>query len=175
MKKSGRSPRLPGYDYSDPGIYFVTICTWEKETSLCSIRDGRVYLKPLGVLLQQEIHRTAELRDHVILDEYVIMPDHAHLLLEIVEDQNPRPAKIPDLRVDHDYERAFGQPTSRSLSSIIGTLKAAVTRVARRELPDCPDRIWQPKFHDRIIRTCRERHAVRRYIRRNPENWNPDT
>ena len=78
-----RSVRLQGYDYSQAGAYFVTICTWERGCLFGEIVDGEMRLNEYGCVVQNEWLKTADIRDKVELDYYVIMPNHFHGILVI--------------------------------------------------------------------------------------------
>jgi REP element-mobilizing transposase RayT len=77
-KQHRRSIRLAGYDYAQQGAYFVTICVHRKRPVFGSVENGAMWLNRYGRMVQEEWLRTAELRDGVILDEFVVMPNHFH-------------------------------------------------------------------------------------------------
>ena len=89
-KHQRRSIRLPEYDYTRTGEYFVTIVTRQREATLGKIRDGSVLLSPLGEIAREEWFRTAALRANVRLEaaEFVVMPNHVHGIVWIVGDDN---------------------------------------------------------------------------------------
>ena len=76
--KPHKSIRLKGYDYSRAGAYFVTICTHNKECLFCDVVNGNLALNDFGRMVDSEWLKTAEIRKNVILDGYVIMPNHFH-------------------------------------------------------------------------------------------------
>ncbi len=76
--------RLQSYDYASPGYYFVTICTKEKDHLFGEIRNGIMYLNPLGEIATDEWYRTETIRDNVKLDAFVVMPNHVHGIVRIV-------------------------------------------------------------------------------------------
>ena len=80
-----RSSRLPGYDYTLPGAYFVTLVCHERECLFGDIRDGEVRLNAFGQVVAEEWERTAMIRFNVAVDSYVIMPNHLHGILVIME------------------------------------------------------------------------------------------
>lgn len=144
-----RSTRLLGYDYARAGAYFVTACTHRRIPLLGRIRGGAMRPSEIGALVVDEWKQTASVRPHVRLDAFVVMPDHLHGVLVLTGD---------------------GGSTCR-LGDVLQHVKSQVTRQART-LRNDPDLIvWQRGFHDRIIRTRRELHAVRRYVGENPMRW----
>ena len=82
------STRLRGWDYASEGYYFVTICVKDRLTSLAKIIDGDVLLSPIGEIIAEEWKKTAEIRKMVELDAWVIMPDHVHGIIGIVQPDN---------------------------------------------------------------------------------------
>lgn len=73
-----RSIRLKGYDYSQAGAYFITICTYNRNCIFGEIRDGQMHLNEIGRIVETEWLKTSEIRDNVELDAFVVMPNHLH-------------------------------------------------------------------------------------------------
>ena len=92
--------RLKDYDYSTPGAYFVTICTKDRRPTLSRIigatiaRPAEVVLSPLGEIVDAAVHQIHEKYPGTELHQYVIMPNHVHLLLSITSDAGPSLSKI---------------------------------------------------------------------------------
>ena len=82
-KHRRRSIRLEGYDYAQPGAYFVTICTHRWINMFGNVSSSEIMLNPLGRVVQDEWLQTAQIRPYVQLDEYVIMPNHLHGIVMI--------------------------------------------------------------------------------------------
>jgi len=85
-----RSIRLPGYDYTQPGAYFITIVTHERMPSFGEIVDGEMRLNEYGEIVRAEWFQTAVVRPYVVLhpDEFVVMPNHIHGIIWIVGNDN---------------------------------------------------------------------------------------
>lgn len=149
------------HDYRTAAAYHVTICIDGRRRTLCSIRGREVVLTDMGRVVVEELLRTFKLRPYAVLEAYVIMPDHVHLLVRFPKAQCQSPTP----------QRAARGPQPRSLSALIGAFKAASARAMRQAFPRAPRRIWQRGFHDRIIRDERAFAAVIRYIELNPERW----
>lgn len=166
-KRRPNSMRYDGYDYTWPGAYFVTYCAYHGRSIFGQIVDHEMRLNPLGEIADQYWPELAANHAHVLLDTHVIMPNHGHVLLLFRQDPEVGAASAP-------VKREFGKPIARSLSTLVGTYKAEVTRRAerRRLIPSPP--IWQGGFWDRIIRDERELQTVRDYIRNNPARWLED-
>ncbi len=160
------SKRYPGYDYSKPGKYFITICTKDRLHYLGEIESGKMILSEIGICLRDEWLRIPEIRPdmNITLDEYVIMPDHFHAIIIIGENQynNKIMGKFHVL-----YRNEFA-PQIKNLSSIIRGVKSAVTTYSKKMNIDFA---WQPRFYDIIIRTESELSRIRRYIIDNPGKY----
>lgn len=76
-----RSIRLPTYDYAQPGAYFVTLVTHARECLFGEVNDGEIRLNVLGQVVAQEWRRTTEVRREVVLDVFVVMPNHVHVIV----------------------------------------------------------------------------------------------
>jgi REP element-mobilizing transposase RayT len=157
--------RLSDYDYRQPGAYFVTLVTHERECLFGNIRDGAMECNPYGDIARTCWQAIPEHFPRVECDVFVIMPNHVHGIVWLKGD--PDPAGDPP-------ERQFGRPIAGSLSTIIRVYKSVVTRAIneRRETPG--GKVWQTRFHDHIIRNERELVAIQEYIMNNPARWSED-
>ena len=145
-----RSIRLPGYDYSQPGAYFVTICTDNRELSLQAHEvEEAVRLVWLG--LPARFPR-------VVLDELVIMPNHLHGIIILALTAAGKGA-------------ASGAPT---LGQIIRAFKSLAAIEANGILGSSGRPFWQRNYYEHVIRDEDELNIIRQYIRDNPRNWLDD-
>ena len=180
-----RSIRLQGYDYTQPGAYFVTICTHGREMLFGQVVDGEMMLNDYGEIVREEWFRTAQVRPYVALfeDEFVVMPNHIHGIVWIVETDDPVGATqravgaqrrcAPTTNVRPRGATPNNVPP-RSLGAIVRGFKSAVTRRinARRGTPGA--RVWQRNYWEHVIRDERALDAIRRYIAANPLRWHLD-
>lgn len=85
------SIRLKGYDYSQPGAYFITICTHNRACLFGHIVNGAMVLNDVGKIVADEWMKSDEIRNEIELDEWVVMPNHMHAIVMIrrVHTQNP--------------------------------------------------------------------------------------
>ena len=167
-----RSIRLEGYDYTRPGAYFVTICTYRRDHIFGEVINGEMKLSALGEIVREEWLRSAEIRKEIQIfeDEFVVMPNHLHginWIMESVGADGVRPTKPDAHRASLRLRRA-----PRSLGSFIAGFKASATSRAVRELNMTG--IWQRNYYEHIIRNDRELNNVRWYIVNNPLNWQLD-
>jgi REP element-mobilizing transposase RayT len=179
-KHDRQSIRLPGWDYRCPAAYFVTVCTHDRVCIFGEVIDGRMALNTYGRIVVEEWRRTEQIRDRVVLDAFMVMPNHVHGVIVITADGRASTDDVTTNRRGTGHraptgnERRFGQPRSGSLSTIVGAFKSAVTRRINR-LRDTPgDPVWQRNFYERIARNQRELDRIRTYIRRNPARWHRD-
>ncbi len=183
-KHHRRSIRLRNYDYSQPGAYFVTICTYQKQSWFEEIKNGQIYLNQLGKIVADEWLKTCKIRPNFKLDEWVIMPNHFHGIVIINDysgdDQSLGARDAPldlgarDAPLDLGARDAPLQQKPNSLSSCIAGFKSAVTKRINllRQNTDTP--IWQRNYYESILRDEKYLAVVREYIINNPKNWPND-
>ena len=172
--------RYAGYDYAASGAYFVTICAFRGLPLFGHIEQQTIIANPIGNLVLDCWRQIPDHHDGVVLDEAMLMPNHFHGVLWQKQDPEEAAAAAitldPSQQAHHDpVERHFSQPQAGTLSTIIGSFKAAVTREARR-LYLTPQRVplWHRGFWDRIIRNEQELATIRDYVRNNPMRWPED-
>lgn len=160
-----RSIRLAGYDYSSEGVYFITICTHEREPLFGKIVDGQMHLNPLGHIVEIEWLRSPQIRSEIELDEYSIMPNHFHAIFII----------NPPLGVQPDAPTQRPGPPPKSVGSFIAGFKSSVTKQINllRHTPGLP--VWQRNYYEHIITTKHEYDNIAEYIVTNPQNWQTDS
>jgi len=160
-----KSIRLKDYNYSQAGYYFITICVNDRKNLLGDIIDGQLSLSEYGKIVILEIENISTVRRECIIQKYVVMPNHIHMIVQIVGDDGNRPAEM--------YEHQQNQradchlPLRGSISNMVRGLKGAVTRRLGFSM-------WQRSFHDHIIRDEAEYHLIWCYIDENPQRWNED-
>jgi len=147
--------RLKGFDYSTEAAYFITICTQKRQCCLGSIvgasiaRPPRVTLSHQGEVVVDAIREINNHYPSVVVEKYVIMPNHIHLIMQICADAD---------------ERAMLTPT---ISTVVQHLKGYVTRHLGAS-------IWQKSFHDHIIRAEHDYRMIWECIDTNPYNGERD-
>ena len=188
-----KSTRLKGYDYSSPGAYFVTICTYRRECLFGEVVNREMRLNELGGIVESEWLRSFEIRKELQADVYKIMPNHLHGIvfihesaccvnLSIVGANGCSPQNINDaalranchspLRCDGRFFHQGMRPKSIS-SFMAGFKSAAKTRInTLRQTPGQP--VWQRNYHDHIIRSENELNRIREYVVNNALKWEFD-
>ncbi|HCP08669.1 MAG TPA: hypothetical protein DIT25_02645 [Candidatus Moranbacteria bacterium] len=102
------SNRLQGYDYSQNGMYFVTICAKGREEYFGKIENGKMVLSEMGKIIKEEFLKTAIIRPYVKFDEWIIMPNHLHAIIEICG--NGVPVETPRRGVSTDDPQPQNKP-----------------------------------------------------------------
>ena len=194
-----RSIRLRDYDYSQSGAYFVTICTWDRECLFGEIVDEVMVLNDVGNIARDEWLKTAEVREEIDLDEFVVMPNHVHGIIMITGPRRGDPVGRPVLTVGrpispvgrpvthHDGDPDIGGdgnrathrvaptgPGARTIGAIIGQYKSIVTKNINVIRNNPGGSVWQRGYFERVIRDDRELAAIREYIVNNPVRWSLD-
>ena len=170
-----RSIRLTEYDYSQPGAYFITICTYKKQPWFGEIHHSQMHLNQLGKLVAQEWLRTPEIRPEVILDEWIIMPNHLHGIIIITDAVLAHQCVSDNPSSLEQSESSRFSRQSYSIPSIIAGFKSATTKRIneRRGTPKQP--LWQRNYYESVVRNFDKLDGVRKYIRNNPFNWYQDS
>jgi len=162
-----RSIRLPDYDYTQPGYYFITLTTNDGIPWFGEIEDGEMRLTALGKMIQTEWLRLSQRFHGIQMDEFVIMPNHFHGIIQITKDRYP-PSK------DGENTEAFGRPVKASIPTMVRSFKAAVTLRARRMTGNNDLKLWHGNYFERVIQNDWGFLAARLYIQTNPANWKVD-
>jgi REP element-mobilizing transposase RayT len=187
------SARLQSWNYANEGIYFITICTKNRQCYFGEIvmdrRDamhGVSTLNPteIGKIARDEWFKTPELRPDMNLElgEFVVMPNHIHGIILIGKNEYNRcddricrdamhgVSTITTNTNQTEYQNQFA-PQSKNIASIIRGYKSAVTTYARKNIIEFD---WQARFHDHIIRSRDEYERISNYIASNPAKWMED-
>ena len=150
-----KDPRLKGFDYSQMGSYFLTICTQNRKNILGAIvGEGSPLprLSPYGEIVDGWIQKIPEKYPETAVECYVIMPNHIHILLSIVRDDGR------------------GNP-SPTVDTVIGWLKYQATKEINQLRGSSGDKIFQRSFFDHIVRNRDDYYEIYKYIYENPIRW----
>ncbi len=155
--------RKPGQDYSLPGYYFITMNTQNWRRLFGQKSGNTIVLNDIGNMIKSVWLNIPERFPNVILDEYIIMPDHFHAIIQLKE-INSNKASI--------------DPRDRNLAKIIGAFKSISTvkyihGVKQKGWAPFNDKLWHFRFYDRIINNSKSLEYTRNYIIENPSKWNP--
>jgi putative transposase len=167
QKHNRRSIRLKEFDYSTPWWYYITICTYNRKNLFGQIKNSKMILSDLGIIVEEEWLHTAELRSNVEIDYYVIMPNHFHSTLIINSRDKAR-------LVPTNEKREFGRTVANSLSTIVGSFKSAVTKRINELRNSSREPVWQKNYYEHIIRNENDLNNIQKYIETNPLKWEID-
>ncbi len=151
-----RSARLPKYDYGKQGVYFVTLCTYQRQCTLLTVgRDDlgapSLRLSVIGKIVEHYIRTIPGAYPYVSIDSYVIMPNHVHMLISVLRDD--------------------GAPRSSRPTELVPRIIAVLKRFSNQ---DAGRNLWQRSFYDHIIRDDTDYAVKYNYILDNPRRWAED-
>lgn len=154
-----KKQRLMGYNYSQNGAYFITICTQDRLPLFGELIHGIVVLNHAGLMVEQRLINVTQ--DTVSVEKYCIMPNHIHAIFLISGDgttQGSFPTTVSDI--------------VQRFKTI--TTKLYIDGVKNGDYPPFNKKIWQKSFHDHIIRNEYDYLKIWQYIDENPLNWKDD-
>jgi REP element-mobilizing transposase RayT len=172
-KHHRRSIRLRGFDYRSASGYFLTICTHDREPIFAVSTNGVTRLTPEGEVVRNEWLRSGEIRNEMVLDAFVVMPNHIHGIVVIVGAHGMPPDGICT-QENRAHGRAPLHRSGRTLGSFVAGFKSACTKQIKemRGMSVLP--VWQRNYYERIIRNDAELNTYREYIATNPAQWHED-
>ena len=146
--------RIPQYNYSTEGLYFITICVKDRKCILSEIENNNdmpsLKLLPYGEITEKYLNSINMVYDDLKIKEHIIMPNHIHFICEIKDGSSRTPT-----------------PTNAKIPAFVSTLKRLVNK-------ECNDKIWQRNYYEHIIRNERECLEIVNYIQNNPYKWEKD-
>jgi REP element-mobilizing transposase RayT len=186
------SIRLPGYDYTKQGAYFLTINTYKKEHLFGEVTDGVVQLSPMGEVILEQWQRIPTHFPNVLLDVFVIMPNHIHGILVITGDElgtGKGKGKEIDLHrtqnssitssPSNNYKKSKNLGSialppllgsqSGSLPAIVQNFKSTTSRKINKELNTPGSTIWHRNYYEHVIRDEEDYERIVTYIHQNPQ------
>ncbi len=158
LMRHRKQNRLQNYDYSQNGMYFVTICTKDKKCYFGEIVNDEMILNDFGEITQQVLLNLPNHYNNINIDTFVIMPNHVHVIVEINDNVGTGFKPVP---------------TTHGLSEIIRGFKTFSSRKMNEQKP-LEKFKWQRSFYDHIIRKDESLNKIREYIIINPREWNKD-
>jgi putative transposase len=169
-KHHRRSIRLQGYDYSQSGTYFVTICAKDRACLFGDIADGVMRLNDAGQIVQTTWDELPSHYPGVETDEFVVMPNHVHGII-VLTDRDVGAQFIAPLSNNQGAMNQGAMNRAPTLGAVVRGLKARVTAAVNglRRTPGAP--VWQRNYYEHIIRNDESLDQIRRYITDNPMQW----
>ena len=172
LRHRRQSIRLKGYDYTQAGEYYVTLCVRDREPLLGKILCNEMRLSRIGEIVKECWEGIPKHFPGSRLDEFVIMPDHMHGIVILVGPRHPVGTRHAVSQLEKTSPRSceqFGKPVSGSLSTIIRSFKSAASKRIHSE--GCSAFAWQSRFYEHIIRDAQDLDRIRKYIANNPTRW----
>ncbi len=167
-----KATRLKNFDYSSTGAYFVTICIKDRKKFLSEVIKGSgsltnqtydslvgeglappefsVRLKPCGEIAKEQLLCLERRFPSVSIEDYVIMPDHIHIVVFL-------------------HERSGGASPSPTLNDVICAFKSLTSRICKQRYGI--EQIFQRSYAEHIVRDREDYETRRRYIYENPKRW----
>lgn len=191
-KYRSESHRLKDWNYANPSVYFITICTQERLYLFGEIKEGILILNENGVIVENEIKKSIDIRKNMVFHNYVIMPNHVHFLIEILNvhtqdvdtqdvdthssayNNNDNKTNI-DNNTIHTHSRAYLRRMPKSISSFVAIFKSVTTKQINDLRNTLYEKIWQNNYHDHIVRNENSFNHIATYIDNNPLNWENDS
>ena len=170
-KHRRRSIRLRGFDYSQAGAYFVTICTHERACRFGDVVDGDMRLNEAGRIVEQCWSAIPIHFPDVVLDAFIVMPNHVHGIV-VITDGTVGAKNFSPLQDNVMTIRKPVRSPSKTIGSIVRGFKIGVTQWFRRE--GGTDKIWQRNYYEHIIRDDISLNRIREYVQNNPMQWSYD-
>lgn len=151
-----KSPRLEGFDYSQNGAYFITICVQNRLNLFGQIIEQEMILNDASRMIQSYLQEIPTKFADVKPDLFVVMPNHIHIIIAKTS-ENP----------------------NSNISSIVQWLKRITTNqyikgVKQNNWRPFNKRLWQQSFYDHIIRNDEALKRLREYVLYNPQLWEKD-
>ena len=180
-----RSIRLKGYDYSQAGLYFVTICCQNRECFFGEILNNEMILNDAGQMVDDEWLGLRERFPNIQLHEYIVMPNHFHAILEIVEATLVVASNDDNAKNDNAVK---GHPRGvdptvdavvKTLGDMVGAFQSITTvkyinGVKTKNWKYFNKKLWQRNYWEHIIRNENSLNNIADYIINNPKKWNND-
>jgi len=172
-----KSTRLIGFDYSTGGAYFVTICTQNREQILSDIvkvgeglapPEYSTILKPCGKIADEQIHLLEERYPNITIMDYVIMPDHIHMIV-FIHPMTGGASPSPTLDGVMCVKKSGGASPSPTLNDVVCAFKSLTSRACKQRVGI--EKMFQRSFFDHIIRDMKDYETRRAYIYENPMKW----
>jgi REP element-mobilizing transposase RayT len=156
-----KSIRLKDYDYSQQGMYFITICTYDKKQLFGRIKKEKMILNKYGYIAKTEIRNTILIRNNLHINSYIIMPNHIHMIIE-----------IECGRARETEKMSIHEKSKMIIPQIIQQFKMIISK--RIKQYNINHSIWQRNYYEHIIRNEKELYAIQEYINNNPLKWEVD-
>src|SRR5215213_2385048 len=159
------SIRLPDYDYSRPGAYFITLVTRGRERLFGKIKEGEMQLSNAGQIVRDVWNSLPARYPQIELGTAQVMPDHFHGILNI------QPTSAPVWAIHELPIRGRAERRRMLLPLVVGYFKMNTAKQINKILGSEGIPVWQRNYYEHIIRNDAEYNRIHVYIESNPANW----
>jgi putative transposase len=182
-----RSIRLAGYDYSQCGYYFITVCTQGRRCLFGEIEKGRMILNNAGKMIGRWWNELKNKYANIEIDKYVVMPNHCHGIINIVVTVGADQCVCPNEKGEQGEYKGehIGSPQQdlplrgRPIYKMVQWFKTMTTNeyirnVKQNHWEPFDDKLWQRNYYEQIVRDEKSLRHIREYIANNPYRWQQD-
>lgn len=190
--------RLKNWDYSNEAVYFITIVTKNRKCIFGSVIDDKMILNDNGQIIENELLKSIKIRKNWFFHNWIVMPNHIHLLIEIKEPQIVEAHSSAStsgislstnvaeethccapLQKDQNQLESKLSRKPNSISSFVAIFKSVTTKQINdicKDPQQCVStKIWQSNYHDHIVRNYKTFDKIYQYIKTNPGNLDTDS
>ena len=184
FRHNRRSIRLKGYDYSQQGLYFITVCCQDRACLFGDISNGEMVLNDAGKMISTEWLALKKRFPNIELHEYIVMPNHFHGILEIVGaslvgvHNNDYPYVNPNDNNTNGQPQGIA-PTKKTVGDMMDAFKSItsveyIRGVKTHNWKRFNKKLWQRNYWEHIIRNDKSLDRIAAYIINNPQRWSAD-
>jgi len=157
--------RLKGYDYSQDGVYFITVCIQNHIEWFGNIKNEKMVLNKCGGIVEKQWAWLGDQYPYVVLDEHVVMPNHFHGIISILGN-----GRMDGCVVGNGRDRSLQK--IKPLPELIGAFKTTSSKLIHGI--GALQFHWQKSFYDHVIRSEKSLQAIREYVVNNSMKWDMD-
>ncbi len=175
-----RSIRLKGYDYSQTGLYFITICTQNGFCLFGYIQNGEMFLNNAGKMIEHQWQELISRFDNIKLHEFVVMPNHFHGIVELVGVPLVGTQTLVGTRnVLQPPKKGQPQGIAPTVGDVVGAFKSLSTNdyirnTKQNNWQPFEKKLWQRNYYEHIIRSDESYYKISEYVQTNPPKWQND-
>ena len=198
-----RSIRLKGYDYSQAGLYFITICCQDRACLFGEIENHKMHLNEAGTMIVKWYYELEQKFGDIKCHEMVVMPNHFHCIIEnvgsvgavgadlcvcpdVCETNGPKTfvcdadkSEMDKFETDKSVSNILGEHAGSPLHRVVGWFKTMTTNeyirgVKTLDWKRFDEKLWQRNYYEHIIRNEKSFEMISNYIIDNPAKWNQD-
>ncbi len=167
-KRNRKSMRLKGYDYSQAGLYFINICTKNREHIFGIIENGEIIMNEYRNITCNYWNNIPNHYNNVELGEYIVMPNHFHGIVLLNNKIINKPKQ------DVSKKDAINRTPTVTVGNIVRAFKARCTHTINKMNNNIGISVWQRNYYEHIIRNEKSYHQISEYIKSNSINWQDD-